>query len=121
MRLNPDCVRDILLEAENLQRGHHFAYSPSMNASPQKLTKYTQDEVFEAIDYCMREHYIKGRNMNKNCSVVFSLDDNGHKALAAIRSNSGWAKLKNVSTSFRRDILDILKQIVITGATSFLQ
>ncbi|WP_315524005.1 DUF2513 domain-containing protein [Pseudoramibacter alactolyticus] len=97
MKLNNDCVRDILLCIEGLSFGQSLEISDLLQDYPQysedELT-YTCLKLSEAnLIECQTHTYI---HMSvPSISRITDLTSKGHQFLNKIRDNTAWAKIKS--------------------------
>lgn len=99
MRLNPDCVRDILLTVENNDFGVHM----SLDKLCEKLPNYSREE----IHYCCLKLDEGGflevislpmmRQTMPDIKTIKDLTFEGHEFLADIRSDNAWNKTKSIA------------------------
>lgn len=111
MRLNPDCVRDILLEMETA------GYQESILVSDLtlRLPKYSSDEINYSI-FKMKEANLISANITRDLLGVrpYSLDDityAGHQFLANIREDNIWKGVKGVAKKVGSTSIDAFTQI----------
>ncbi len=97
MRLNPDCIRDILLSVEEVvQVDVLYTYDRDERAGT-RLGQYDHDEIRYHIRQCAMSGLITGYE-EWNCGnyiKIHDLDPAGHTFLANIRSQTLWTKLKS--------------------------
>lgn len=110
MKLNPDCVRDILLSVENVCDMENLFSFP--NDKTELLEKYNNSE----IEYHARQCNLAGLLYNYKASVsggfiVIDLTPHGHEFLANIRDDSIWHDVKEVSAKVGTKSLSSLLQI----------
>lgn len=106
MRLNTECIRDVMIRIEEdlclMPRQNGRVQMEPMNISHlyEQLTKHSQEEIFYALFNLEQAGYV-------DLTIVWS-DDNvalvcrvnymtyaGHEFLARIRDNKRWAVVKN--------------------------
>lgn len=134
MRLNHDCLRDILLcveEHTGLRKSCSFVdvglsgTSDFLGASYclreyqillQK--KYENEQLIYHVRYCLDAALIKGSN-NGNVIQINDLTPEGHELLAKIRDPERWPKVKKAVSSIKDYSLSALSSIAegITSAT----
>ena len=116
MRLNYDCVRDIMLWAETITTPNRFAVyvdldslkrnsyvylkesdKPVPNRPQQELLeKYSNDVLVYHINYCLKAHLLEGQLLGL---VEYKIDDltpEGHQFMANIRSDTVFNKTKEI-------------------------
>ena len=122
MKLNPDCIRDILLYAEsNTDLKNMVCLSPA--DIPDELSAYAPNEIMYHIKQCELSGlfgekvswYISG-----NCMIRY-LSPSGHKFLSDIRSENAWSKTKQIACYIGANSIDTIKQIAAGVITSLIQ
>lgn len=117
MKLNPDCIRDILLIIESLSNNINFIYSRQLI---ENLPQYDPVEIL---------YHVRQMEMS-NLIIIplnsFSLDGSylikdltpsGHQLIANIRKDTNWKKTKEIATkvgSFSIDALSTISSNVIS-------
>ncbi len=111
MKLNPDCIRDILITIEdNTGFGKYMSYN--LNSTYYLLQKYTFDEVRYHIDQCELSNLITKVNkfIDGSC-LIQDLSPSGHQFLADIRSDNNWNKTKSIAKTVGTSSLTAIKEI----------
>ena len=104
MKLNNDCVRDILLTLEEIcTYDSSFSYDMD-NDKPHLLTPYTHDEILYLI---IDVHFYDGGDSFD----IGDLSPSGHQYLANIRSDKIWNKTKKVASEIGVNSLSAMTQI----------
>ena len=96
MKMNPDCVRALLLTVEeNCDFNHFIEYRINKNGFD-KLSSYSHDEILYHIKQCFMNEMITGVHYydGDNCVVICDLTPKGHEFLANIRSEKIWNQTK---------------------------
>ena len=121
MKLNPDCVRDVLLYVENNTDLKHFA-SISPSQIPDELSKYPADEVMYHIKQAELSALIDVQSwyLDGGCLIKYLLSE-GHQFLANIREDNNWNKTKDIAKSVGSNSLDAIKQIATGVITALIQ
>ncbi len=117
MRIDNDCVRDILFTIEETSNFKESCYMiGAFNRYP-KLEKYNEPGK---ILYHVR--YLAMKNMiylpDKKISDSYDLTPDGHEFLANIREENNWKKIKNISSSIGFASLKIVSAIAEGVATA---
>jgi hypothetical protein len=124
MRLNPDCVRDILLYVEEKSNcKHSVAFELAQNkASFPPLEQYTIEELRYHIMQCKMAGLliIHLQDLGGNIYVK-DLTPTGHEFLANIRQDSIWNNVKNVSAKVGSSSLSTLTQIAANIVTEIVK
>ncbi|WP_455630784.1 DUF2513 domain-containing protein [Megamonas sp.] len=129
MRLNMDCIRDILLCIEDLvtpTRLARFLDIDLLNATAQifddelpktppyqekLLEKYTNEEIIYHLQYCLKDNLIELHTNSMSSDIlVKDLTPKGHEFLANIRYNTVYEKTKQ-----------ICKKLGVQSLSSFVQ
>lgn len=121
MKLNPDCVRDILLAVEEhseLGKYVDFEYASDYT----QTEKYSDQEVGYHINQCSMSGLLVDVRWDLlgNCSIK-DISPSGHEFLANIRADNNWNKVKKTASEIGSNSLSVLTQIatsVISGAIS---
>jgi hypothetical protein len=124
MKLNPDCIRDILLTVE-AESGYNkgFYFHPNTPESKKwedfdYLKKYQYEEVCYHLRQCDDTGYFSCRGHKKaltfwlgNGFVVDDLSPKGHEFLNNIREDTNWKKTKEKAKSIGSLALSVLEKI----------
>ena len=111
MRLNPDCVREILLDVEKRAiYGQFVGYNSPKDF--QAFPNYSPNEVLYHIRQCHESGFFIGntRFLLEGC-IIKDLSPYGHEFLANIRKDNNWNKTKEIARSVGSTSLDVLKDI----------
>ena len=112
MKLNPDCIRDILLYVEDTSNFDIYTNYDSSNI-PDELSEYTHDEIVYHIRQCQMSDLIT-KVSYYDCGSKISIKDltpRGHEFLANIESDSLWNTTKEISGKIGSRSLQALIQI----------
>lgn len=121
MKLNPDCVRDVLLYVEeNTDLRKHVTITS--NLSDKLLEKYSYEELSYHVRQCELSGYFERttHDLAGNCSISY-LSPAGHQFLANIRSDSIWNDVKEVSKKVGSNSLQAISQIASAVITAIIQ
>lgn len=112
MRLNPDCIRDILFTVEEKTGfASYMMYSAKDNNFP-LLSKYSREEVL----YHIKQLELSGLltkvswYLNGGC-MIHDLSPLGHEFLADVRSDTNWNKTKDIAKTVGSTSLSAIKEI----------
>lgn len=125
MRLNKDCIRDMLLLIEDkcIYYEHpkfgKMLHSLSFNqlCKSEELSKYNEDEIHYTVSKLFEGHYIEGYVIPKNNYLNFdkceidALTLRGHDLLDNIRPETVWQETKAVMQKVGDFSLGILSQV----------
>ncbi len=99
MRLNPDCVRDLLLTVEDTTTiSKSMDYYIDQNNFP-RLISYSHEEILYHIRQCKMDELITNAHFYDAGDLVIipDLSPKGHEFLANIRSDNAWNKTKTIA------------------------
>ena len=120
MKLNPDCVRDVLLAVEE-NTGVHAVMEIDEDdyTQYQQLKKYKYEEVAYHIVQCKLNGYFTDfAERIDNSYMIVDLSPKAHEFIANIRSDTNWKKIKEKALtigSFSLSVLaDIAKKIILS-------
>lgn len=97
MKLNLDCVRDILLDIEEISDGRrNFPVCESNYKNVFKICqKYDYDVLFYHLKQCLESGYFSERGKAlEDDFAIFDLTQMGRGVIAKIKDNSFWNKFK---------------------------
>lgn len=120
MKLNPDCVRDVLQAVEDITDFRTIMRFPFKEEEAKHLTGYTVDEIFYHIKQCDQSGLIKVTWMMGPSCLIHDLSPAGHEFLANIRNDTNWAKTKEIANQVGSFSLKALTQIAIGVVTKLI-
>lgn len=116
MKLNIDCVRDILIYLEE-----NLSYNSEIDACDIELEKYDSNEILYCISLLYDAGYIKAitaHTFTRPVYIIQSLTFQGHDLLDKIRDKSTWMKIKskisNITSSISLSLLNSVATTIIT-------
>lgn len=116
MKLNHDCIRDLLIYLEE-----NLDYKDKIIINSLKLNNYSKEELMYTADRLYEANYINVNicwNMDStHIIVVTSISYQGHQFLDTIRDDNIWKETKIKASKFASISLPILQEL----ATSFLK
>lgn len=119
MKLNKDCVREVLIYLEE-----HLGYDDRLDASSIKIEPYTYEEILYTISLLSEAGYIKTipiRNLSAATSYfVVSILMPGHDLLDNIRDDNVWRKTKKIASKFASASLNVLSSVATSVLSSML-
>lgn len=121
MRLNPDCVRDILLvvEAETTATQRATYPSEEFNALDEK---YAPDVVLYHVIQCIEYGYFRDViDLSQMAFLIPDLSPAGHEFLANIRKDNVWNGVKGVAEKVGATSLSALTQIASNVITEIIK
>lgn len=123
MKLNPDCVRDILLEVE---AATDFFRSLTYNVEeekPKRWKRYEHTEIIYHIRQCDHSGLIMGALYCEGGDYIEigDLTPAGHQFLANVRQDTIWNKTKEIAGKVGSKSLDTLIQISSSVITELIK
>lgn len=117
MKLNPDCIRDVLIAMENQPFNHQIDFDDFVPL----LSSYSSDDI-EYTCLKLKEAGFIRATTSSDCEsdIVVSLIDitySGHQFLNDIRSDTVWNNVKEVSKKVGSHSVSAISQIA-TGVIS---
>lgn len=116
MKLNPDCIRDILLSVEEIctsDRGMN--YNGDSNDNPKLLSKYSCEEIVYHVQLCENYGLILNVNYRNEDDIVYifikDLSPQGHTFIANVRKDDIWNETKSIAEKVGSLSLPTLAQI----------
>lgn len=122
MKLNPDCIRDVLLAVE--EHADHRTFMDFPSESPDKykiLSNYQENVVLYHIKQCELSGLVAQVKwfLSGNC-LVGHLSPKGHEFLENIRSDTNWEKTKTIAREAGSLSLQALAQIATSVISDML-
>lgn len=124
MKLNPDCIRDILLSIEDSADFMNcFEYRiDEAEGIPNRLAKYSHDEIIYHIRQCSMSNLITTPSYydGGDCICIQDLTPSGHQFIANIRSDTVWNNTKTLASKIGSYSLDVLTNIAVGVLTQMI-
>lgn len=122
MKLNPDCVRDILLKVEEIPDVHHHWNFTSQNI-PEIFPNYTCEEIIYHVRQCELCGFLlhSSHSVNYDYYSVSDLTPSGHEFLNNVRENTVWNGVKEVAVKVGATSLSALIQISSNVITQLIK
>lgn len=114
MKLNPDCIRDILFAVEELSGPDSLITSGQLANTKFLKNKYSEDEILYHIKQLDWSGYIKTPKSNRTIDGIYFINDLspiGHEFISSIRKDNNWNKVKSISKEVGSETLSSLKSI----------
>ena len=123
MKLNPDCIRDILLIVEENSDFLHATEYKYGSQEFQRLNAYSKEEVAYHIMQCEKSELIYGVAFYGcgDSADIRDLTPKGHEFLANIRENRIWNGVKSISEKIGSASLDAITQIASNVVTELIK
>ena len=120
MKLNPDCIRDILLAVEAIcDTGRYFDSRIDLDKI---LGNYSVEEIAYHARQCdMAGMFYKFKRGIDSGWEVADLTPKGHEFLANIRENTIWNNVKAVSSKVGSKSLSAISQIASAVVTEIIK
>lgn len=122
MRLNPDCIRDILLAVEETTDANtSFRYSVYKEKN-RHLEKYDHNEISYHMQQCNMSDFFTSyiRCDGGELVIIGDLSPAGHEFLANIRQESIWNNTKEIASKIGSNSLSTLAQIAVNVLSSMI-
>ena len=123
MKLNPDCIRDILITVESVEYGSAYTL-PRLS---EKLPQYSPEELNYHCLKLIEADFIEGDSMDvaksytPQISRIYDLTFSGHQFLANVRSDNIWNGVKSVGLKIGSVSLEALTQIASNVITELIK
>lgn len=115
MKLNYDCVRDVLLYLEdNLSLNNSITFPSDIKES--LLLKYSKDDLLYTVKILLNKKLLLGADNFNHATDMYtanieSLSFDGHSFLDNIRDNQVWSKSKKILSAFKSVSIEIISQV----------
>lgn len=120
MRLNNECVRDLLLAIEE-----NLGISDKVSIDDFELPNYSDDELTYTALKLIEAGFINGDSSKMIDGSIFvyvsSLTWDGHKFLDNIRDNEVWSKTKSIVSKFSSVSLGIISNVAAQVITALIK
>lgn len=121
MKLNPDCIRDILICVEDLP-SINYTMTFDKDSIAANLKKYSYDDVIYHLRQCeLKGFFYKTSGSFNGEYTVFDLSPAGHEFLANVRSDNVWENVKAISSKIGSTSLTALTQIATGVITAMIK
>ena len=122
MKLNPDCIRDILMDIEEAIPGTGYVLEYDQKTTKERLPNYSHEEIMYHVRQCDLSGFLYKARFNISGSYdIQDLTPAGHQFLADIRSDTVWNKTKNVAAQIGVYSLDTLTKIATGVITELIK
>ena len=120
MRLNPDCIRDILLTIEE-KTGFPAIIEYPNDMQVSRLNNYSEEEIFYHLSQCEQSNLINGLDFHTDGCIIYGLTPSGHHFIEDTRLDTTWNKTKEISKNIGSSSLDAIKQIATGVITELIK
>ena len=118
MKLNPDCIRDILMAIESATDGYH-PINP-IEVCAKECTEYDLNEIAYHILQCnMESYFVDFKTYRGSSYSVKDLTPKAHAFLANIRNPNVWSQIKKKLSAVGSASLGIIASVA-EGVTAAL-
>ena len=128
MKLNPDCVRDILMDIEESLEFKNVYFVRKETSAPDEpitlnKTKYPHNVFLYHVSQCEQSNFITKVSYldSGNCVQIGNMTPKGHDFLANIRADNIWNKVKSVGMKIGATSLSALVQISTGVVTQIIK
>lgn len=121
MKLDPDCIRDILLFVEeNTDLKRHLNFS--WKTVPQCFPQYTPNKVLYHVKQCELSGFFQECTHGYGSDFHISyLSPEGHQFVNNIRSDNMWSHIKEVGKKVGTSSVSVLSQISVSVVTAIIR
>lgn len=113
MKLNIDCIRDVLLYVEERSKGTNVIIINSDTLSENMNNKYDKETIIYHFIQCSKSKLIDGFHQLDNYNTLYchDLSPLGHEFIANARNKTIWNKIKQLGCESLPTIISIIPQI----------
>ena len=119
MRLDPDCIRDILLCIESKTDAEKD--SLELDELINSLTSYDENKLIYHLKQLSTSNFLDICFSGDEIEYISDLSFEGHQFLSNIRSNPNWNKIKNIAKTVGSFSINSLNQIAINVISQAIQ
>lgn len=122
MKLNPDCMRAVLMAVEDAVDGT-IIFEYSKDFVPERLKLYAHNEILYHFRQCSLSGLLVGfREMNNgDCFIAIDLSPAGHSFLENTRKDKNWERTKEIAKRIGSTSVDALVQISSNVITELIK
>lgn len=125
MRLNPDCIRDILIALESITTEINVTYTfHSWEEVPEQIPSLQKYPV-EMLSYHIHQLALNGMlyeaDFPRDGFSFKDLTPSAHEFLANIRQETNWKETKEIASKAGSFGLDVLKSIAANIASAYVK
>lgn len=123
MKLNPDCIRDILISVESMEYGTAYTLKKLCNDLPQYSTDELNYHCLKLIesDFIQADSVPIPKSYLSQITRIYDLTFSGHQFLANIRSDNIWNGVKSIGCKIGSLSLEALTQIASNVITELIK
>ncbi|HBH3655593.1 TPA: DUF2513 domain-containing protein [Clostridioides difficile] len=121
MKLNPDCIRDLLLTVEeNTSFSQVMYYNRKEENNYDLLQRYSDEEISYHIRQCNLYGFFTRISWTSAHCTIDDLTPLGHEFLANVRLNTNWNKTKEVASKVGSTSINVLTEIASNVITNLI-
>ncbi len=122
MRLDPECIRDILLEIESFSKwGGVYVYDPDNLPEGTRLADYSPDTIMYHVRQCNLSGYLLNCMWSEfEYVAIEDLTPEGHAFVSNTRVEERWLKTKSILSKLGGASLKIVSATAEGVTTAFL-
>ncbi len=109
MKLNQDCIRDLLLYLED-----NLSYKNDININSLKLNNYTEEELVYTTERLMEANFLScltAKGFDIPVIIARNITYNGHEFLDNIRDDKVWKETKSIASTVASTSIQIISNI----------
>lgn len=120
MRLNPDCIRDILLYIESQTDSE--IDSVEFEELIDNLTDYDENTLHYHVNQISKSDLVDSVFYADDKPLFISdLSPEGHEFLANVKSNTNWNKTKEIAKNVGSSSINSLKEIAVSVISELIK
>lgn len=123
MKLNPDCIRDVLLVVESASTSYGIVQFPEAWPKSSLETFGAEQIRYHIIQCFMSGLLVEPKSHTRDMSghvFIKDVSPAGHEFLANIREEKNWKKTKSIASKAGSFSLKILESVAEGIATAFV-
>ena len=116
MKLNQDCLRDLMLELEDKLFINTHIYTDEFRTL-KIFDKYSDEDVYYSLKQLIKMGLIDGATKNQAATVqpyyidVYDIEPKGHEFLNNVRDDNVWKETKKRISKFASVSIPVLQQV----------
>lgn len=119
MKLNQECIRDLLLYLED-----NLSYRNNISINSLTLKEYSPEELIYCTEKLIEANYLKcivAHGYNPPHIVARSITYDGHQFLDNIRDDKIWKKTKSILAPIKSISIDIISKTAANVITAIIK
>ena len=109
MKLNKDCIRDLLLYLED-----NLSYTSDININNLKFKNYTEEELVYTCERLIEADFLScivSKGFEMPIIIAKNITYRGHEFLDNIRDDSVWKETKKITSKFASTSVQIISNV----------